>query len=122
MASKRLKSVSKEVKTSVSAQLECIEETRKGLFLRVRVQPGASANAIDGMRDGALKIRISAPPVEGAANKAVIDYLSGILNVRKSALEIASGQSSRAKRLKIDGVSAAMLGAKIQELKDQRKK
>jgi hypothetical protein len=70
-----------------------------GLSLKVQVQPKSSRNQIVGPHGDALKVKLTAPPVEGAANKACLDLLARVLGVPKSALEITSGQSSRLKKI-----------------------
>jgi uncharacterized protein (TIGR00251 family) len=57
------------------------------------------------MEDGSLKIRLTAPPVDGAANEALIAYLSKALGVSKSSVEIVSGHTSREKRIRISGIN-----------------
>lgn len=76
-----------------------IQDHPSGLSFRIRVQPKSSRNQILGMQDDALKLKITAPPVEGAANKACIELLAKALGVPKSCLEITSGQASRAKTM-----------------------
>ncbi len=71
----------------------------EGLVLSVRVQPKASRNAIRGVHGEALKIALTAPPVEGAANKALIAFLAKSLHIPKASIEILSGHTSRSKRL-----------------------
>ena len=71
------------------------------LLLTVRVQPKASKDEISGEQDGALKIRITAPPVDGKANKHLIAYLASIFKVPKSKIELISGETGRNKRLLI---------------------
>ncbi len=78
-----------------------IKDHPEGLILSVRVQPKASRNAIQGLHGGALKLSLTAPPVEGAANKACIAFVAKKLGLAKSAVEIVSGQTSRNKRLLI---------------------
>ena len=75
------------------------------LCLKVYVQPGASKNSISGEHDGYLKIRISSPPVEGKANEALVEFLSRVMGVRKSGIEILEGLKSRKKLLRISGVT-----------------
>ena len=72
-----------------------------GLLIDVRVQPKSSKNAIVGIHGAALKIKLNAPPVEGKANKALIQLMAKLLGCPKSAVEIISGQASRSKRLLI---------------------
>ena len=76
------------------------------LIFNVRVVPRASKSEIAGIFDGALKIRLASPPVDGAANAELIKLLSKTLGVSKSAIEILGGQSARTKQVKISGVEA----------------
>jgi uncharacterized protein (TIGR00251 family) len=74
------------------------------LTVAVRIQPRASKNGVSRMEDGTLKIRLTAPPVDGAANEALVAYLAKALGVSKSSVEIVSGHTSREKRIRISGV------------------
>ena len=85
-------------------------KTATGATFRVRVQPGASKNEIVGVREDALRIRISAPPVQGKANKALISLLASQLGVKKSEIEILSGHTSKIRKIKALGE-----GAKIEK-------
>ena len=78
-------------------------KTTTGATFRVRVQPGASKNEIVGVQEDALKIKISAPPVQGKANKALIGFLAKELGVKKSEVEIISGHTSKIKKIKVIG-------------------
>lgn len=71
------------------------------LLLTVKVQPKASRDEISGIQDGALKIRITAPPVDGKANKHLVAYLAKLFRVPKSAIELLAGETGRNKRLLI---------------------
>ncbi len=71
------------------------------IIFNVRVVPRASKSEIVGEHDGALKIRIAAPPVDGAANAELIKVLSKEFGVSKSSVEIISGQTSKTKQVKI---------------------
>jgi len=73
----------------------------EGLLIDVRVQPKSSQNAVVGIHGEALKVKLNAPPVEGKANKALIQLMAKLLGCPKSAVEIISGQASRSKRLLI---------------------
>jgi len=79
--------------------------------LNVRVIPRAKKTELSGERDGALVVRVAAPPVEGAANEAVIDFLAHALGVPKRAVRIVSGERSRTKRVAIAGVTEAQIRA-----------
>ena len=83
-----------------------IRSTTSGVELDVRVVPRAKKTAIDGERDGSVLIRLAAPPVDGAANDALIRYLAALCRVPRHAVRIVSGERGRRKRVAIDGVSA----------------
>ncbi len=76
-----------------------VKETPQGMTFKVFIQPRSSKNNLAGLYADALKIKITAPPVDGAANKMCIQYLAKLLDVSNSRLEIVSGQSSRTKRI-----------------------
>ena len=76
-----------------------IQENPRGLTFKVFVQPRSSKNMIVGLHGDALKIKLKAPPVDGAANKMCIAFLAKCLKVSKSSLEIVSGQTGRLKRI-----------------------
>jgi uncharacterized protein (TIGR00251 family) len=81
------------------------------LLLDVRVIPRAKRNEIAGTRDGVLLLRVAAPPVEGAANDAVVELLSSALHVPPKNIRIVGGERSRRKRVAIDGVTADQVRA-----------
>ncbi len=89
-----------------------------GLSFKVHVQPGASRNQVLGLHGDALKLKIKAPPVEGRANKACIEFLSEELGLPKSAIEILSGHSSRQKKIRItcSASRSALLRLRLAEL------
>lgn len=78
-------------------------------ILRVRVTPRASRSEVTGYRDGVLTVRVTAPPVEGKANKELVKVLADWFGVKKSQLVIAAGHKSRDKRLEVAGLSQAEL-------------
>ena len=85
-----------------------------GVRLALRLTPRASKNGVDGIvadADGRplLKLRLVAPPVDGAANEALIAYLAKTLSLRKADITIRSGETSRVKILHLAGDSAAIL-------------
>jgi uncharacterized protein (TIGR00251 family) len=86
--------------------------------LLVRVIPRAGRTALAGKRGDALLVRIAAPPVEGAANDALIDLLSGLLGHPRRAISLVSGSRARDKRLHIDGLSPAELDRRLAALID----
>jgi uncharacterized protein (TIGR00251 family) len=75
----------------------------------VRVIPRARKTECAGFRDDVLVVRIAAPPVEGAANDALIAFLAAALHVPRRAVRILSGEHGRRKRITIDGISEAQL-------------
>jgi len=70
------------------------------------VQPRASRDEVSGVHGDALKIRLAAPPVDGAANDALVNFLAAVFAVPRRAVRILAGESSRSKLVEIDGVSA----------------
>ena len=77
-----------------------------GAELDVLVQPRASRTRVVGEHDGRLKIQVAAPPVEGEANAALVEFLAGALGVRRSDVAIARGDTGRRKTVRVAGVSA----------------
>ncbi len=77
--------------------------------MAVRVIPRARRTALDGIHAGALKLRVTAPPVDGAANDAVVSALAEALGISRHAVRIAAGAASRTKTVVIQGMSAAAL-------------
>jgi uncharacterized protein (TIGR00251 family) len=94
-----------------------LEERRGALYLRVRAAPGASREGIAGVHGQALKVAVSAPPERGKANRAITRVLAGALGLRPGQVALATGESSRDKTFRIDGLTseraAAILGALV---------
>jgi uncharacterized protein (TIGR00251 family) len=87
------------------------------VVVTVHVQPGARRDAVVGRHGDALKVRVTAPPVGGRANQAVLRLVAAALGVPTASVEVASGASSRRKRLRITGVDdPAALVARIHAL------
>lgn len=86
--------------------MNCLQVGKLGLILSVRAVPRASCNEITGEADGALRIRLQAPPVDGKANKALLRFLADTLDVAPSRLALLSGEGGRNKRVLISGISA----------------
>jgi uncharacterized protein (TIGR00251 family) len=82
-----------------------IHSTAAGVEIDVRVIPRAKKTAIGGARDGALVVRIAAPPVDGAANDALLEFFSSTLHLARRAIRIVAGERGRQKRIAIDGVT-----------------
>lgn len=91
-----------------------ITEQKDGtLWLSVYCQPGASKSEIVGPHGDALKIRIKAPPVEGKANEALIEFLAKKLGTNKRSLEIVRGQTQRQKVVSITGLDLAEVAKRL---------
>ena len=84
-----------------------IEERDGGVRFAVHVQPRASRTELAGAHGDAIKVRLQAPPVDGAANEALVDFLSERFAVARRAVRIVSGAQSRAKIVEIDGPTAS---------------
>ena len=82
-----------------------ITDCPSGALIRVYVAPRSSANRIVGEHNGEIKIALTAPPVDGAANRALLEYLARRLGVPKSAVSLVSGDTSRHKVIRVSGVS-----------------
>ncbi len=96
----------------MGASSELVVSERAGAAcFTVRVTPRASREAIAGVHDGALKVALTAPPVEGAANAALIALLAKALGVPKRAVRIASGETGRVKRVEVEGVDVERVRA-----------
>jgi uncharacterized protein (TIGR00251 family) len=90
-----------------------VRDTSGGATFEVKVQPRARKNALTGELDGALKLSLTAPPVEGKANQACVDFLAKLLKVARSSVTIASGLTGRRKVVRIAGLSAQQLRERL---------
>ena len=98
-------------------QLPCLQVTADGsLLLRLHVQPRAAHNQVAGLQGEALKLRLTSPPVDGKANKAVLATLARLLDLPKSCLSLRSGLQSRTKTVRIENADEAQLRARLQTL------
>jgi uncharacterized protein len=84
--------------------IDCLEE-KDGVTFKVRVVPRASRSGFAGEHDGALRVRLAAAPVDGAANKELIALIARALKVQKSAVEITSGHHGKTKRIRVVGTN-----------------
>jgi uncharacterized protein len=83
-----------------------IHDTPAGATFTVKVHPRAKKNAITGALGDALKLALTAPPVDGRANEACIEFFASLLKVPRSSVTIASGETSRRKVIRVAGLSA----------------
>ena len=97
--------------------LPCLQVTADGgLLLRLHVQPRAAHDQVAGLQGEALKLRLTSPPVDGKANKAVLATLARLLDLPKSSLSLRSGLQSRTKTVRIENADEAQLRARLQTL------
>ena len=82
----------------------CLRQISAGVVLSVVVQPRSSRNQLVGLQGDALKIKLTSPPVEGAANKACCEYLAKLFGIAKGAAELVAGDKSRQKRILLNGL------------------
>ncbi len=87
--------------------------TAAGTRFKVRVQPRASRTELAGAHGDALKIRLAAAPVEGAANRELLDFLAHRLGVPKSAVQIVKGERARDKLVEVQGLSEEQVRARL---------
>jgi uncharacterized protein (TIGR00251 family) len=90
-----------------------VRDTPGGATFSVRIHPRAKKDAITGELGDALKLALTAPPVEGRANAACIEFLAVLLKLPRSSITIAAGQSSRNKVVRVAGLSAAKVEARL---------
>jgi uncharacterized protein (TIGR00251 family) len=90
-----------------------VSEDERGTTFTVRVVPRASRSEITGMYEGALRVRIAAPPVEGAANSELVRLLAKRLKVPQNAVRIISGAGSKNKIVRVQGVTPAAVSQLI---------
>lgn len=83
-----------------------VSEVDGAVIVGLRVSPRAAKTRVLGVHDGALKLSITAPPVDGAANKAIVAFFAKALSIPKQQVQIESGERGRSKRVRIEGVRA----------------
>lgn len=99
-----------------------IKKCKSGIQFSAYILPRSSQNKISGLHDKALKIKLTAPPVDGEANKMLVKFLGKILNTAPSTISIASGASGRNKSISIEGFDEETLMAKLQPFLNKAKK
>lgn len=93
-----------------------LRENEAGIVFKVSVQPRASRDELAGIHDRALKLRLTAPPIEGAANAACLAFLVQLFRIQKSRIRIVRGQRSRQKWVRIDGLTRGMILEQLKRL------
>ncbi|MGD0943295.1 MAG: DUF167 domain-containing protein [Acidimicrobiales bacterium] len=84
--------------------VESSEDGPVAIVLRVRVQPGAGRSSVTGRHGDALAVKVAAPPLGGRANSECVELVADLLGVRKSQVELVSGEKSRLKRVRVTGI------------------
>jgi uncharacterized protein (TIGR00251 family) len=102
----------------MSNDITFTRDTPDGCILSVRVHPGAKRDAVTGLHDGAVKIALNAPPVDGKANEALIAFVAEQLSIPRSKIALITGATSRSKTLRIAGKSAAEVAAALSSDQD----
>jgi uncharacterized protein len=97
-----------------------IQEASGSVTFAVKIQPRAKKNAITGELGDALKLSLTAPPLEGKVNAACIDFFAKLLKGRRASVTIASGQSSRKQIVRVTGLSAEGIGNRIRDSREDR--
>jgi uncharacterized protein len=92
-----------------------VRQTAAGVTFVVKIHPRAKKNAITGEAGDALKLSVAAPPVEGRANEACIEFFAGLLKIPRSSVTIASGQTGRKKVIRVVGLSVEEVRKHIQK-------
>lgn len=96
-----------------------VRESAAGLSFAVKVHPRARKNAVTGTVGDAIKLSLTAPPVEGKANLAVVEFLAGWFQIPRASVTITSGENSRLKIVRITGITAEQLRRKLAGLAAQ---
>ena len=85
--------------------MDWAQVTKEGVVVRVRVTPRASRSRLDGLHGDALKVRLAAPPVDGKANAALVEFLAETWELPRRSVQILAGETSRDKRVLLVGLS-----------------
>jgi uncharacterized protein (TIGR00251 family) len=93
-----------------------LQEHSAGIIVPVRAQPGARKNGVLGEQEGVLRLAVTAPPDQGKANKALLELLRDLLDLKRSQVELVKGDKSRDKRFLVRGLSRTEIQARIARL------
>jgi|SRR5437667_11319479 len=93
--------------------MSAINETSSGITVAIKVHPRAKKNAITGEIGDSLKVSLTAPPIDGKANQACIEFFANLLKVPRSSVTIASGLNSRNKVVRVAGLSGKEVGSRL---------
>lgn len=92
-----------------------VRETRDGSILAIRVIPRARRSEVAGLRGDALLVRLAAPPVDGAANAALLEFVADFLGVPRKHVTLRSGERSRVKTLHVAGLTASQVEGRLRQ-------
>lgn len=95
--------------------MECLADTPDGAIVSVRAQPRSSRPGLDSIVGDAVKVRIKSAPVDGKANKELVETLADEFGLAKSSVVFKSGETSKQKRILLRGISAAVVEARLKE-------
>jgi uncharacterized protein len=93
--------------------MEAMSATATGTLVRLRVQPRARTERLDSVREGCIRLRLAAPPVDGAANAACIAFLAKMLGINRSQMHLQAGAKSREKLVHVAGLTPAQVAAAL---------
>ncbi len=103
----------------MSSWADCYDVNDDEIVLRVHVQPGAGRTAVAGRHGDAVKLRVAAPPLDDRANRAVLELVAEVSGLTGPAVELASGERSRAKRIRLRGITADVLDRALEEASER---
>ncbi|HET7871936.1 MAG TPA: DUF167 domain-containing protein [Terriglobales bacterium] len=95
-----------------------LQESAKGVTFAVKVHPRARKNQVTGIVGDALKLALTAPPVEGRANQAVVEFFADLFRIPRSSVTIASGENSRNKAIRVYGITGVEIRHRLQKVLD----
>lgn len=103
----------RDVTTVPKAWSSVLASHRDGVVLAVIATPRAGVTALAGIDGGGLQVRVAAPPVDGAANAALVRYLANVLGLPKGHVKVLAGQAGRRKRILVSGLTETEVGARL---------
>jgi uncharacterized protein len=103
-----------DLRGQAEALMVPLKESATGVSFAVKVHPRAHKEAITGVIGDALKLALTAPPVDGKANQAVIEFFADLFAISRSSVTIANGETSRNKIIRVSGISAEQVRQKLQ--------
>ena len=93
--------------------MDWLTPTRDGALIRIHLVPRASSSSVEGTHGDALTVRLDAPPVDGKANRALVEFVAERLEIPRSAVVLVRGETSRAKTLQVTGLAAETIRSRL---------